>query len=161
MEEWKEIRDFPKYSVSNHGRICREPSGRLLSIYPNQYGVACVGLMRGRVQCNRSVSLLVARAFIPRISNFDTPINLDGNRFNNRVDNLMWRPRRFAVEYNRQFQRPYPYSLDQPIRDKKTGKEYPNSFVCATTLGLLERDLVLSILNNTYTWPTYQFFEAV
>lgn len=161
-EEWTEIQDFPQYSVSTFGNICREPSGRQLRVFTNQYGVVCVGLMRDGIQFHRSVPLLVARNWLKRPSEpFDTPINLDGDRFNNRVDNLMWRPRKFAIQYNRQFTDPYPDPIVEPIRDTKTGEEYPNSFVCATTLGLLERDVVLSILNHTYTWPTYQIFEMV
>lgn len=163
VEEWVIISEFPKYEISTFGRLRRAKSGRLLAVYPNQYGVVCVGLMKdNHTQFHRSVPLLVARTFIPQPSKpFDTPINLDGNRYNNRVDNLMWRPRKFAIQYNRQFNDPYMNPIDVPIRDVNTGKEYPNSYVCATTLGLLERDVVLSIMNHTYTWPTYQIFEIV
>lgn len=161
MDEcWREIKEFPKYSVSDWGNVRREPSGRPLSLYTNQYGVLCVGLMRGHTQFNRSVPLLVARAFISQPPRFDTPINLNGDRLDNHVDNLMWRTRQFAIRYNRQFRYPYPNPIHYPIRDIATDEEYPNSFVVATTFGLLEEDVVLSIMNHTYTWPTYQLFEV-
>lgn len=161
-EEWKLIKDFPKYSVSNYGRVRRDSTGRILAHTPNQYGVVCVGLMRDHRQYNRSVPRLVARTFIPRpLGAFDTPINLNGDRYNNYVDNLMWRPRWFAVQYNRQFHDPYPNPIDRSIRDKKTQEIFPNSFSCAIRFGILEKDVVLSILNRTYAWPTYQQFEIV
>ena len=160
-EKWRSIRGFPKYSVSNLGEIRRDQSGRILNQNANQYGAVFVGLMRGHKQYHRSVPLIVAKAFIPRPLAFDTPINLDGDRFNNRVDNLLWRPRWFAVQYNRQFNVPYDNPIPAPIRDIDTRQEYPNSFEVARAFGLLERDVVLSILNHTYTWPTYQFFEVV
>jgi hypothetical protein len=40
----------------------------------------------------------------------------------------------------------------------KTREVSENSLQCAQRYGLLEQDLVLSILNRTYVWPTYQEF---
>jgi hypothetical protein len=159
METWKAVDSFPGYSVSDYGRIRADKSGRFLSLNENQYGLVQVGMMRNGVQHHRSVPLLVARAFIPRDKvPFDTPINLDGDRHNNRVDNLVWRPRWFAIKYNQQFRRPYENPIASRIIDLKTQEVSENSFECACRYGLLEQDLVLSILNRTYVWPTYQEF---
>jgi NUMOD4 motif len=159
IEDWIPIDFFPEYSVSNYGRVRSDKSGRILALNDNQYGVLQVGLMKDGIQYHRSVPLLVARAFIPRDSvPFDTPINLDGDRHNNRVDNLVWRPRWFAIKYNRQFRYPYENSITTKIIDLKTREVSENSFQCACRYGLLEQDLVLSILNRTYVWPTYQEF---
>jgi hypothetical protein len=134
-------------------------SGRILSLNVNQTGVLQVGMMRDGRQYHRSVPLLVAKAFLPPLSKaFDTPINLDGDRYNNRVDNLAWRPRWFAIRYNQQFRQPVENPIDMPIIDLKTREVSQNSLECAKRYGLLERDLVLSILNRTYVWPTYQEF---
>lgn len=115
--------------------------------------------MRGGEQRHRSVPLLVAKAFLtPSEGPFDTPINLDGDRYNNRLDNLLWRPRWFAVKYNRQFRQRYYNSIPKPIIDLKTGVISENSLGCAKEYGLLEEDVVLSIINRTYVWPTYQKF---
>jgi hypothetical protein len=115
--------------------------------------------MRDGVQKHRSVPLLVAKAFLPEPPGpFDTPINLDGDRHNNHVENLAWRPRWFAIKYNQQFKYPYPSSIMSPLQDLKTGEVSENSFECAKRYGLLEHDLVLSILTRTYVWPTYQEF---
>lgn len=160
-EEWREIRGFQRYSVSNLGQIRHEARKRVLALYKNQSGVVIVGLMRGHRQCKRSVPLLVAKAFIPNtLEAFDTPINLNGDRFDNTVPNLIWRPRWFAIQYNNQFTQPYAFPIDVPIRDIRTGATYPNSFTCVTINGLLESDLVNSIFNKTYAWPTYQIFEV-
>lgn len=161
-EEWKPIRDFPGYSVSNFGMVQNDYTGRWLRISLNQYGVPQVGMMQSGIQRHRSLPLLVARTFIKRTyPAFDTPINLDGNRFNNRVDNLMWRPRWFAVKYNYQFRHPSERYINHPIRDLKTGEISEGSFDCAKRYGLLEDDLIESILQRTYVWPTYQTFEVV
>jgi hypothetical protein len=161
-ENWESIDLFPGYSVSDEGRIRADKSGRLLSLNINQYGVLQVGLMRNGQQYHRSVPLLVAKAFLPIIGGpFDTPINMDGDRLNNRVTNLAWRPRWFAIKYNRQFRHPYPNPILVPIVDVKSGEISENSLECAKKYGLLEDDLVLSILNRTYVWPTYQEFTIL
>jgi hypothetical protein len=161
-EQWKQIERFPKYSVSNYGRVRFDKSGRILQCNMNQYGLLQVGLMHEGVQRHRSVPLLVAKAFVPELSGpFDTPINLDGDRYNNHVSNLTWRPRWFAIKYNQQFRYPFKNSIDDPIKDLATGEISINSFECAKRHGLLEEDLVFSILNRTYVWPTYQQFGIV
>ncbi len=159
VEHWKSIDLFPDYSVSNVGNIRSNKSGRILSVSPNQFNVVQVGLMRDGVQYHRSVPLLVAKAFLPiKPGPFDTPINLDGDRNNNHVDNLVWRPRWFAIRYNQQFRHPYPNPIISPIMDKKTGEVSDNSFDCAIRYGLLEEEVVIAISNRTYVWPTYQTF---
>jgi hypothetical protein len=162
-EVWKQVEDFENYSVSNFGRVRSNWSERILVSYANQSGLVQVGLMKNGKQYHRSVPLLVARFFIPQPSGpFDTPINLDGNRNNNHVDNLMWRPRWFAVKYNKQFKEEVPYEnqINVPIEDLKTGEITENSFECAKKYGLLENEIILAILNNTYVWPTYQRFRV-
>lgn len=162
QERWKTIENFIDYEVSTTGLVRSKKSGRILALSVNQFGVVNVGLWKDHVQRHRSVPRLVAKAFIPRKRNaFDTPINLDGDRHNNHVDNLTWRPRWFAVKYNRQFREPYAYPILAPIEDVKSGDVFANSFECAIYYGLLEEDLVLSILNHTYVWPTYQEFRII
>jgi NUMOD4 motif len=161
-EAWEVIPLFPDYSVSNYGRVRSDKFERILALNVNQYGLVQVGLMRDGIQHHRSVPLLVAKAFLPPLHGpFDTPINLDGDRYNNHVENLTWRPRWFAIKYNQQFRHPYHNSIQAPIIDLKTDEVSENSFECAKRYGLLEEDLVLSILNRTYVWPTYQEFGVL
>lgn len=162
MEQWQAIAFFPGYSVSDHGRIRTDKSGRILALNETQYGLVQVGLMLDGEQRHRSVPLLVAKEFIPQPTGpFDTPINLDGDRYNNHVDNLMWRPRWFAIKYNQQFRYPHDYEILSPLVDLKTNIVSPNSFECSKQYGFLEKDLVLSIVNRTYVWPTYQEFAIL
>lgn len=161
-ELWEVIPDFPNYSVSTFGNIRTNFTERPLEVYANQSGLVQVGLMRDGKQYKRSVPLLVSKMFIPteQDSPFDTPINLDGDRFNNHIDNLAWRPRWFAIKYHKQFKEEYVNHIPYPIECMKTGDVTENSFECAKRYGLLEDDIVLAILNNTYAWPTYQQFRV-
>lgn len=160
QELWKSIPEFPGYSVSNQGDVQTDKTGRILATFQNQSGLVCVGMMRDGTQYHRSVPLLVAKAFLPKhkLPAFNTPVNLNGDRYDNAVDNLAWRPRWFVVKYNRQFIYPYANPIPYPIIDLENGEVSENSFECAKRYGLLEEDLVLSILNRTFVWPTYQQF---
>ncbi len=161
-ELWRTIEGFPDYSVSTYGSVRSDKSGRILRLFENQFGLIMVGMMKDGIQRHRSVPLLVALAFIAQPTGpFDTPINLDGDRRNNHVENLTWRPRWFAIRYNRQFLRRYSNPIHSRIQDVKTKEVCENSFECAKRYGLLEEDLVMSILNRTYVWPTYQEFRVL
>lgn len=162
MSEWRPVDGFPGYSVSDRGEVRRDAFNRVLHPRVNQYGVPYVGLMREWRQCIRSLPRLVATTYLPETNEiFDTPINLDGDRMNCSVDNLMWRPRAYAVKYVNQFEDPYEYPINEPVRAIETGEEFPNSLAAACRYGLLEREVVLSIVNRTPAWPTYQTFELV
>jgi hypothetical protein len=161
IENWVEVEGFPGYSVNPLGQVRKDSTGRTLQPRTNQYGVPYVGLMHEgrRHQCVRSLPRLVATAFVSQPNEvFDTPINLNGDRTDCRVENLMWRPRWYAIYYANQFKDPYDNPIDARIRDAETDEEYPNSLAAACANGLLEREVVLSILNRTLAWPTYQQF---
>jgi hypothetical protein len=140
--------------------VKKDSNGRLLHPRINQYGIPYVGLMREWRQCIRSLPRLVAMAFLtPPNDIFDTPINLDGDRNNCAVENLMWRPRWYAVLYGHQFKERYEHPINAPVVALDTQEVFPDSLAAGCRYGLLEREVVLSILNRTPAWPTYQMFE--
>lgn len=162
--EWARIEEFPDYSVSNTGKIRNDRTDRIMALQRNQRGALYVGLVRDCMQSKRSVALLVAEAFMepPEPTTFNTVIHLDGNFENCHVDNLMWRPRWFAVKYHRQFKPfdpsgPHP-AISSRIQDRKTGVIYRNSMDAAMSCGLLDKEIFSAWLKHTYVWPTYQYF---
>lgn len=163
IDNWQPIEGFSGYSINPLGQVRRDANNRYVAPRFNQDGVPYVGLMRNWGQCTRSLPRLVAHTFIPQHNAvFDTPIQIDGDRSNCRVDNLMWRPRWYAVHYNRQFSDArYPHPIEVPVRVAGEDQTFPNSLTAACTFGLLEREVVLSVLNHIPAWPTYQYFELV
>jgi hypothetical protein len=163
--EWRQIEEFPRYSVSDSGKVRNDATDRIMAMQVNQRGILYVGLVRSPdlPQRKRSVALLVAEAFMEphEPPTFNTVIHLDGNFMNCAVDNLMWRPRWFAVKYHRQFKpfdtTPHP-AISSRIQDRRTGVIYRNSMDAAMRCGLLDKEIFTCWLNHTPVWPTYQEF---
>lgn len=162
-EYWKQIKGFPNYCVSNHGRIRNEATGYILAQLVNQDKIVYVGLNVSGIQHRRSLAILVAEAHVRKdpmyVHVFDTPIHRDGDRLNNHASNLLWRPRWFAQRYHRQF--PSSYLKETSVRDLGTGIIYNTSIEAAVTFGLLESDILIAARDDDYVWPTYQRFGFV
>lgn len=160
-EVWRIIPEFPQYSVSTHGRVRNNKTDYKLAQLRNQAGVINVGLMRDLVQHKRSVAVLVASAFVPNDKRyFDAPINLDGDRYNNHVANLVWRPRWFAVKYFQQFHNNLR-GFRVPVVEVNSGEEFETSWVAAVKYGLIDRDILIATANRTYVWPSYQVYRVI
>lgn len=155
-ERWVEIEDFPDYLVSNWGRVINSMTDRIKEPSVNQQGIPHVLLVRKNKQHRRGLALLVAEAFLdaPEREQFDTVINLNGDRLDCRAKNLMWRPRWFAIRYHQQMRRG-PSMPNVPVYNSVTEDVYPNAFEAAKTEGLLEDDVFSSLSNNTLPFPTY------
>lgn len=95
-ELWKPLLEYKGIEVSSIGRI-REAANksrkeRILTEFPKDRD----GYYRCSVQrldgtwTSQPVHRLVAKAFIPRTKNRDIVNHIDGNRTNNRIENLEW-----------------------------------------------------------------------
>lgn len=162
-EDWRSIPEFRGYSVSDLGRVRNDETGKVLTILRNPHGTCYVGMVHGRKQLRRSVPLLVGQAFVPKVSgreSFDRLIHRDTDLSNNRADNLMWRPHWFAVKYLIQAKRGREGS-DIPVLETRHQEYYPNTWEASLAFGLIERDVIDSILNRTFVYPTFQEFRYV
>lgn len=161
-EIWILIDKFPTYNVSNLGRIMNNTTGRIIRESYRQDKTAKVGLTQGGCQHWRSVHILVGEGFIDGCSDkFDTVVHLDGNRQNNHVENLVWRPRRFALKYSRQFIEISVHHDRGPIIDVDSKEIYATFFEAAIINGILVDDVRRSIYVNKPTFPTQQTFTFI
>lgn len=162
-EIWIKVPHFRKYAVNPLGDVMNRKTGRLVRPNFNQYGTCMTGLYgEDGKQYQRSTGLLVASIFLEQPNpRFDTPIHLDGDRANNAVYNLAWRPRWFATRYQAQMESRTVRGFTVPIMDVETGEIFNNGMEAAMKYGLIELDIFLSYTNYTYVFPTGQRFAPV
>lgn len=163
IEERRVIIGFPNYEVTSFGRVFNIQTGREMVLSPNEEGILTVGLFYGDRQYRRSVKVLVARAFVlGETEIFNTPIQLDGDRYNMRADNIVWRPRWFAHRYFSQFRPPLPdWYYMGPILEEINKIEYENILHAATTNGLLCKDIRESMLYRNQIFPTREVYTML
>ena len=165
MEVWHNLgdMDLDNYSVSNMGRVRNDRTNRIMKQSQNQSGASKVSLARhvGDPRITLGVANLVARYFVEgETREFDTPINLDGDRSNNMASNLAWRPRWFAINYHRQFQF-QPIVFDQRIVCLDTDEVFDSCRAAAIHYGLLEREIAEATLQGRGVWPLGYDFRVV
>lgn len=109
MEVWKDVKGFEGlYQVSNTGKVKSLPRMELITgrheepyyrkraekLLSQRNGVyKNVNLYRGSEPSNRLVHRLVAEAFMPNPLGMPEVNHLDGDKFNNHLDNLEWADR--------------------------------------------------------------------
>lgn len=109
MEIWKPIEGYEEiYKISNFGRVKRlfqiyqgrKFKEKLLKIsYNPGTGYEYVGLRKNGHNKNYSIHRLVAKAFISNSNDYSDVNHIDGNKRNNRYDNLEWCTRSYNLAH--------------------------------------------------------------
>jgi hypothetical protein len=89
MEEWKTITDYPSYEVSNLGQVRNKTTGAMKKATVRPDNCCVVGLWDNGVSEVCYIHRLVCEEFLGW-SDKRTVNHKDGNRQNNRLDNLEW-----------------------------------------------------------------------
>ena len=101
-EEWKQLKNYPGYSVSSLGRVRSDPheisngKGEYLSkekiLKPNTLakGYYQVTIAVDKIRYSRQVHRLVCEAFISNPNNYPQVNHKNGIKNDNRVENLEW-----------------------------------------------------------------------
>ncbi len=94
-EVWKSIEGYEgMYEISNLGRIksfkADKQNGKILKLKNSTSGYSKCALFKDNHPTTFTIHKLVAQAFIPNTDNKSQINHIDGNKENNRVDNLEW-----------------------------------------------------------------------
>ncbi len=90
MEAWRIVKEFPKYEVSNLGRLRQIRNSKLIFQKDHTQGYKQVTLYSGGKAHYRYVHRLVAQAFIPNPSGLPFVNHKDECKTHNWADNLEW-----------------------------------------------------------------------
>lgn len=159
-DQWTPVVEFPRYEVSTQGEVRDTNNGRTMVKTLVQKKIPTVGLVRDGYVFRRSVPLLVAThwLFNDLGEPFDTPIQLDGDRSNCALENLMWRPRWFAVNYHRE-KLENEILPDVRVIMLQTGEVFETVRQTSTNYGVMERDIIQSMDLGVDVWPNHVNFD--
>ena len=90
MEEYKIIKNYPNYEVSTFGNIRNITTGNILKGRLRGKGYYAVALFNENGRKDVSIHRIVADTFIENENNKEQVDHRDGNKLNNRVENLRW-----------------------------------------------------------------------
>ena len=100
QEIWKDVIGYEGYyQISNLGRIKsvnritthnRVRKECMLKQFLNKFGYYFVSLSKDNKKITQRVHRLVAKTFIPNPNNYPEINHIDGNKKNNKVENLEW-----------------------------------------------------------------------
>lgn len=101
MEEWKKIKGYDNYLVSNEGRVKSLQNNKEKILKPVSYkdGYLHVILCKNGKVKNFLIHRLVAQAFIPNPDNLPQVNHKDEDKTNNSVSNLEWCTAKYNLNY--------------------------------------------------------------
>lgn len=149
MVKWRRVTESPKYKVSSNGDVVNTVTGRKLKPNLVKTGYHHVTLCDENGHHQRTVHRLVATEFIPNPNEYEYINHKDGNKTNNRVDNLEWctPSENMKHAYRTGLQKPIPEQIKsslskaqnarkKPVRNIETGETYDSVVECARSVGM-------------------------
>lgn len=123
MAIWKKIKEFNNYSVSDDGKVRSDKTGQEKVLQKDKRGYNIVNLYKNGDFKSKRVHRLVAEAFLEPVENKECINHIDGNKLNNKVDNLEWCTHKENIEHS------WRTGLYKPIKGRPSpmkGRPNPN-----------------------------------
>lgn len=159
MEEWRMISGFPKYEVSNKGRIRNAKTGRIMKPSVDSRGYKSVCLRKDGLSHSRRIHKLVTESFVGDADNNDV-IHIDRDRSNNDLDNLQINTR------SQNMRSIYHNGRKQIHRMKKivcveTGEVFESITECAVAMNTSRQAVSRCVNNSALTNSDGYHFRAL
>lgn len=90
QEIWKDIDNFTNYKISNLGNIYNKKLKRNMKTFISQNGYITTNIKIKNHQYHLKNHKIVAQMFINNPNNYPCVNHIDGNKLNNKFDNLEW-----------------------------------------------------------------------
>jgi hypothetical protein len=89
LEEWKQINDYPNYSISSFG-VIRNDKNLIMKLNQTKAGYLKIKLCNKGIEKNFRHHQLMGQHFIPNPENYSQIDHINGIRNDNRLENLRW-----------------------------------------------------------------------
>ena len=164
MEIWKDIKNYEGvYQVSNQGNVRRILSGGRTKTLKNREGLYyTVSLSYNQFKKTYAVHRLVAETFLLR-KPWETEVNhKDGNKHNNRVENLEWVTQQDNINHakyvlgNNPFGKP-PRKCRCLDSEGNVVAEYPSITEAAKALGKISARAAITNVCKGYSPTAYGY----
>ena len=134
QEQWKPIKDFENYEVSNMGNVRSlnyryTRAAKKLRLRKQRDGYLYVKLYKNGKQYNKNVHRLVTTTFIPNPQGKKEVNHIDGDKTNNRVSNLEW----VTAKENQQHAWESGLHVITEETKKKMSEAHKKQVICVTT----------------------------
>lgn len=91
MEEFRDLKNFENYQISNLGRIYSKKKRTCLRVKRlGNNGYYQVRLSKDGKYIYKNLHRILAETFIPNPNNYRTVNHINGNKLDNRLENLEW-----------------------------------------------------------------------
>ena len=100
-EEWKPIKGFDGYYISNFGRIYSDYKNGFLSSHKDNCGYLHTTIYKSKKRYTKLVHRFVAEAFVENPNGYKEVNHKDEDKSNNRADNLEWCTRKYNILYGK------------------------------------------------------------
>lgn len=160
-EVWMPIKGYEGlYEVSNHGRIRSLPKRgfyktALLKQRDNGFGYKICILTKNNKRRTFMVHRIVAEAFLPNTKNKKQVNHIDGNKYNNNLDNLEW-----CTNSENQLHKFRTLGCEahggKPKREivcRETGIKYSSAYDASRLTGI-NRSNIFSVASRKYGYKT-------
>lgn len=128
-EEWRVVEGYPDYSVSNLGEVKKKRTTGKKKLTVNSAGYRVTSLTKDGKKVVREVNRIVANEFIKKLEDGETVIHKDGNKRNNKVNNLEVSARSFITENDLEFIRQNAKKLGGTLNNAEIARMYNVSTV--------------------------------
>lgn len=163
MAEWRKIKNFQNYEISDSGDVRSLKTGKVMRPFESNSGYLSVRLFDESRHHTRYIHRLVAENFLDN-DQIDFEINhIDGNKHNNSSSNLEWcshsRNMRHAIEAGL-FS---PYKLPPNphpgvgVRIIETGEEFASLTDCAKRVGGVKQGITQCLNGTKKSYKGYHY----
>lgn len=155
MADWKNIPGYDNYEVSDEGNVRNRKSGRILKDGYTRGGYRKVNLRANGDAKSVKVHRLVADNFVPNPTGKSCINHIDGDKTNNRKDNLEWcthsENNKHAYKNHLTYRPENSGVPKRKVRIVETGVTFESVSDCARFLGAAESGVSVCLSKPTRT----------